>query len=854
MGKQLKLNIKNAQLAKALKLDKPKKEAVQKAKKPAAEKKKEAVEEAPPAVSTESLPPAAEQEEKEAPVKKRVRARSSSAFVEGARVEEKTPSSPPLAKKEEEKPEEPSPPAELHKLEKAAPPPEPPPMERFAEPRPRRAEKKHAPTPSSSEVGVPPPMYGVHIVAQPSPPKPAPQKDKRQLPPASRKAEEGAGLSGEGGSEAGSGRGSKGKRVREMRDLRSRPSSRRTESRDRNFLQEGEEAGGWRRRRPKKRQTSQEKAVVIRPKELSVRLPIAIKDLAAAMKLKGSQLVQNLFLQGMVYTLNDLLDDETVVQLLGHEFECEISIDTSEEERIQVTGKSITEEIAETEEEKLELRAPVVAFMGHVDHGKTSLIDKIRQSNLAAGEAGKITQHIGAFRCETAVGPIAILDTPGHEAFTAMRARGAEVTDVVVLVVAGDEGIRAQTIEAIQHAKAAGVTIVVALNKCDKPAFNPENVYRQLAEQELVPEAWGGSVVTINCSALTGEGISELLEMIALQAEVLELKADPSSRARGTVVESEMHKGLGIVATVLVQNGTLRQGDPLVFDETWGRVRTMRNEHGQEVTEAGPATPVAITGLAGIPDAGSEFIVVGNEREAASIAEARVEGIRQRRLQKKKISSEFLLQQQAEAEKKVLNVILRADVQGSLEALRTSLQKIESDKADLHVIFGGVGAISESDIELAVASHAVIIGFHTQVEAHAEGLIKQHKVEVRLHDIIYHAIDDVRSLMAGQLEKLAQEEERGTAEVRAVFRSSALGRIAGCLIQDGTIHRNHRIRLLRDGELIWKGAINSIRREKEDVREVKAGVECGILLDGFNDIAEGDQLQAYEITYVSQEL
>lgn len=655
-----------------------------------------------------------------------------------------------------------------------------------------------------------------------------------------------------------SNKGSKAAKFKEFRDIKpsKRQETRQFDARDRQGLRTSDEEQQWRKRRNKPAKIQQQEDLTIRPTSLKVRLPISIKDLASEMKLKSSQLIGKLFLQGIVVTLNDLLEDETTVQLLGQEFGCEITIDTAEEKRIQITDKTIKEELQQTSSDLLELRPPVVAFMGHVDHGKTSLIDAIRASNRAAGEAGAITQHIGAFRCQTPVGDIAILDTPGHEAFSAMRARGADVTDIVVLVVAGDEGLRQQTLEAIQHARAAKVTIVVAINKADKPNFNAENVYRQLAENDLLPEAWGGQTITVNCSAVTGQGIPELLEMLALQAEVLELKANPHTRARGTVLESEMHKGLGSVATVLVLNGTLRRGDALVFGHLFGRVKTMHDEYNHELQEAGPSTPVEITGLSGLPEAGQEFIVVKSEKEARDIAEARSEGVRQSNLmlqQKKKVSMENLFQASATG-KKILNIVLRADVQGSLEALKVALLKIESDKVDLNIIFTGVGEISESDVQLAAASKAVIIGFHTQIESHAEPLVKQLGIYVRLHDIIYHAIDEVKALMAGLLDKIAQETEKGKALVKATFKSSQTGVIAGCQVTEGAIHRSHHIRVRREGEAVWKGTIASLKRVKEDVREVQKGLECGILLNNFSDVREGDILEAYEVTYIAQEL
>ncbi len=631
-------------------------------------------------------------------------------------------------------------------------------------------------------------------------------------------------------------------------------SENRFDSRDKQGLRTSDE-DVWRKRKAFK--TKQEiEDEIIRPKQLKVRLPIMLKDLAAEMKLKASQLIAKLFMQGVTLTLNDYLDDETTVQLLGHEFECEITIDTSEEERIRITDKTIKQEIQETPETALTLRPPVITFMGHVDHGKTSLIDAIRKSNRAASEAGDITQHIGAFKCHTQVGEITVLDTPGHEAFSAMRERGADVTDIVVLVVAGDEGMKAQTLEAIKQAVEAEVTLVVAINKSDKPNFNPETVYRQLADQNLLPEAWGGSVITVNCSAVSRDGIKELLEMLALQAEVLELRANPSTRARGSVIESEMHKGLGAVTTILVQNGTLRLGDALVFDKSYARVKTMHDEYGKELVEAGPSTPVKITGLSELPEAGSEFIVVKDEKEAREISQKRSEGHRTGLLQQmKKTSLENLLQDKAASgSKKTLNLILKADVQGSLEALKTSLRKLPSSKIELNFVSEGVGEISESDIQFAATSKATILGFHTKVESHAETLIKQNKVTICLHDIIYHAVDDIRGIMLSRLDKIAQESESGEAAVKTVFKSSQLGHIAGCQVTEGTIRRSNHARLVRNKEVIWKGPIASLKRVKEDVREVQKGYECGILLQGFSDFKEGDLIQAYEITYLQQEL
>ena len=549
-----------------------------------------------------------------------------------------------------------------------------------------------------------------------------------------------------------------------------------------------------------------------------------------------------------------LLDDETIVKLIGHEFGCTISIDTAEEERIRVTNQTVQEEIASSDGANLTLRPPVVAFMGHVDHGKTSLIDAIRKSNRAAGEAGSITQHIGAFGCSTAAGQLTILDTPGHEAFSAMRERGAGVTDIVVLVIAGDEGIRQQTIEALEQAKKAGVTIVVAINKCDKPSFNAEQVYQQLATHNLLPEAWGGTTITVNCSALTGQGVPELLEMLALQSDVLELKANTLARARGSVLESAMHKGFGPSATVLVQNGSLKLGDAVVFSEHFGRIKTMHDENGLAVDVAGPSTAVLISGLSSLPDAGEEFVVVKNEKEARSIAEARLEGVKQHNLQQKKRLSIESFAEKTAASVKEARFIIKADVQGSLEALKTCLEAIRSTKITVNIVASSVGEISESDVQRASASSAIIIGFHTRIESHAEPLIKELGVKVYNFDIIYHAIEEVKKLLVDMLDKIPQEKELGAAEVRAIFKSSQLGLIAGCSVTEGSIFRNAKVRLVRGKEVIWKGGIASLKRVKEDVKEVKKGFECGIVLDGFKDLQENDIIQAYEIEYLTQEL
>ena len=653
---------------------------------------------------------------------------------------------------------------------------------------------------------------------------------------------------------------SKFKDVKEGKTTFKKTEDRFTEARFRQGFQSSDdedEKGGstaWKKKRSSKSHTKIEIQEPTRPTKIKVRLPVSIKDLAQEMKLKASQLIAKLFLQGIIVTLNDLLDDETIIQVLGQEFGCEVGIDTSEQEKLRIVGKTIREEIEGDTSSQLILRPPVIAFMGHVDHGKTSLIDAIRKTNRVQSEAGAITQHIGAFGCSTSHGPVTILDTPGHEAFSAMRERGAEITDIVVLVVAGDEGMKPQTIEALNQAKAAHSTMVVAINKCDKPTFDQEKVYRQLADQELLPEAWGGQTITVNCSAVTGEGIQDLIEMVALQSEVLELKANPTVRARGSVIESEMHKGLGPVATVLVQNGSLKLGDCIVFDFNWAKIKSMKDDSGRDIFIAGPSQPVRINGLSGFPEAGEEFVVVESEKEARSISEARQEGKRQLAFQTKKKFTLDSLAQKGGIQKKVLNLILRADVQGSLEALKTALMKIESNKVEINIVLTGVGEVSESDVQLANASKSTIVGFHTQVESHAEPMIKELGVQLRLHDIIYHAQDDVRELMKSLLDKIPQENDKGKAEVRAIFKSSQLGIISGCQVTDGVITRNCFIRIVRKGEVIHKASVASLKRFKDDVKEVSKGTECGILLSGFSDYQVGDIFEAYEVTYLTQDL
>jgi len=612
----------------------------------------------------------------------------------------------------------------------------------------------------------------------------------------------------------------------------------------------------WKRRRSKKNKTFVASEDIVRPKSVSVKIPISVKELASELKIKASEVIQKLFLAGFPITINDILEDITTIELIGNEFDCEIKIDTALADRLQITDRTLKEEIKDTENDNLEKRPPIVTVMGHVDHGKTSIIDAFRNSNLAAGEAGAITQHIGAFVCHTDHGSFSVIDTPGHEAFTAIRARGATVTDIVVLVIAGDEGIKTQTDEAIDKAKAAGVPILVAINKVDKPGFNAENIYRQLADRDLLPEAWGGSVITVNCSAKTREGISTLAEMIALQTDILELRSNPKARARGTVLESELHKGLGVTATLLVLNGTLKVGDAVVFEHEWGKTKTMQNEFGQIVLNAPPSTPVKVTGLSGVPPAGNEFIVVASEKEAREIVAKRMSAHRQMKLNqaKNRIAVNILEQRVEDMKKKTINIMVKADVGGSLEAMKDSLLKIPTDKVIINIVSAEVGQISESDIDLAHASKSIILGFHTKVEPHAEGMIKQKKVKIILKDIIYHMIDEVKVEMQKLLDKVRHEEHVATAKVLTVFRSSRHGNIAGSIITEGLFKRSYMAKLKRDGKIIFEGPINSLKRMQDDVKEVKKDTECGILLNGFNDFKENDEILGYEITYLEQQL
>jgi len=584
-------------------------------------------------------------------------------------------------------------------------------------------------------------------------------------------------------------------------------------------------------------------------KDVEIPESITVGDLAQRMSVKAPEVIKTLMKMGMMVTINQAIDQDTavlVVEEMGHTPVLQAATDVEEE---------LLAPLPEEHEAEVEARAPVVTIMGHVDHGKTSLLDYIRRTRIAEGEAGGITQHIGAYHVQTDKGMITFLDTPGHAAFSAMRARGAKVTDIVILVVAADDGVMPQTIEAIQHAKAAGVPVVVAVNKMDKPDANPDRVMQELSAKEVVPEEWGGDTQFVRVSAKTGEGVDALLDSVLLQAEVLELKAPKDVPARGAIVESSLDKGRGAVATVLVQSGTLRKGDSIVCGMEYGRVRAMFDESGREITEAGPSIPVAVLGLSGAPNAGDDAVVMGDERRARELAELRQRRIRDTRLAEQKAAKlNELFSQMGEGEVMSVNLIVKADVQGSVEALREALEKISTSEVRVKVVASGVGGINESDANLAVASNAIVIGFNVRADAQARRILEDRGIEVRYYSIIYEVIDDVKKAAGGLLSPEVREEIIGLAQVRDVFRSSKFGTIAGCMVMDGVIKRNNPIRVLRDNVVVFEGALESLRRFKDDVSEVKAGTECGIGVRGYNDVKPGDQIEVYERTEVARQL
>lgn len=581
--------------------------------------------------------------------------------------------------------------------------------------------------------------------------------------------------------------------------------------------------------------------------EVLVPETITVADLAHKMAVKSGEVIKALMGMGMMVTINQVLDQETaiiVVEEMGHTAKAAAPNDPD----------AFLEE-AEHAEAILEARPPVVTVMGHVDHGKTSLLDYIRRSRVATGEAGGITQHIGAYHVETPRGMVTFLDTPGHEAFTAMRARGAKATDIVILVVSADDGVMPQTIEAIHHAKAANVPLVVAINKIDKPEAQPERVKMELVNHEVVPEEFGGDTMFREVSAKTGKGIDELLEAVLLQAEVLELQAPKNTPAKGLVIEGRLDKGRGSVATILVQSGTLKRGDMILAGTAFGKVRAMLDESGKDIQEAGPSIPVEILGLSDVPSAGEEVIVLNDERKAREIALFRQGKYRDVKLAKQQAAKlENMFEQMESGEVQVLNLIIKSDVQGSYEALATSLQKLSTSEVKVNIIHTGVGAISESDVNLAAASKAVLIGFNVRADSGARKLVDTLGVDVRYYNIIYEAVDEVKAALSGMLAPEQKEQMIGTVEVREVFRISKVGAIAGCYVQDGMIKRNSKVRVLRNNVIIHTGELDSLKRFKDDVKEVKNNFECGLSIKNFNDIEVGDILEVYEMVEVARTL
>ncbi len=611
-----------------------------------------------------------------------------------------------------------------------------------------------------------------------------------------------------------------------------------------------ESEGGWRARKARHKAEHEAMQAQAEPvtKEIMVPETITVADLAHKMSVKAAEVIKALMKMGSMVTINQVLDQDTamiLVEELGH-----------------IARPAPTDNpeafLEDTEAHKaVELlpRAPVVTVMGHVDHGKTSLLDYIRRARVAAGEAGGITQHIGAYHVETPKGIITFLDTPGHEAFTAMRARGAKATDIVVLVVAADDGVMPQTREAIHHAKAGNVPVVVAVNKIDKPGASPEKIRQEVSNEGIVPEEWGGDTMFVDVSAKTGAGIDNLLDAILLQSEVLELKAPVETYAKGVVIESRLDKGRGPVATILVQSGTLKRGDMLLAGSAFGKVRAMLDEDGKPVQEAGPSIPVEIQGMSDVPGAGEDVLVLTDERKAREIALFRQGKFRDVKLARQQAAKlENMFEQMGEGEVKQLPLIIKADVQGSYEGLAHALQKLSTSEVKVNIIHAAVGAISESDVNLAIASNAVIIGFNVRADAQSRKLAESSGVDIRYYNIIYEAVDVVKAALSGLLSPEKKESVIGLAEIRQVFRITKVGAVAGCMVLDGTIKRSASVRVLRDNVVIHTGELESLKRFKDDVKEVKGGFECGLNLKNFNDIQEGDQLECFEVVEVARTL
>jgi translation initiation factor IF-2 len=582
--------------------------------------------------------------------------------------------------------------------------------------------------------------------------------------------------------------------------------------------------------------------------EVEIADMITVAGLAQQMSVKSGEVIKELMKLGVMATINQLIDQDTaslVVEELGHSVKL-ISADALEEK---------LEETLSQHEGTEEPRAPVVTVMGHVDHGKTSLLDYIRKSRVASGEAGGITQHIGAYHVETDHGMISFLDTPGHAAFTAMRARGAKSTDIVILVVAADDGVMPQTEEAVQHARAAGVPLIVAINKMDKEGADPERVKNELSAKEVIPEDWGGDTQFIEVSAQTGDGINALLDAILLQAEVLELTAARDVPAQGIVIESRLDKGRGSVASLLVQNGTLRQGDVVLAGLQFGRVRAMLDENGQPIEEAGPSIPVEILGLDGTPDAGDLFAAVESEKRARELADFRQEKTRDTKLKRQQAAKlDNMFESMTAGEKKTLNVVVKADVRGSLEAIQTALLDLGNEEVQVNIVTGGVGGITETDVNLAMTSSAVIFGFNVRADNAARRLVEKEGVDLRYYNVIYDLIDDVKQALTGMLPPELREEIVGIAEVRDVFRSPKFGQIAGCMVIEGTVYRSKPIRVLRDNVVIYEGELESLRRFKDDASEVRNGTECGIGVKNYTDVKVGDLIEVFEVKEIARSL
>ncbi|MEE1132511.1 MAG: translation initiation factor IF-2 [Caryophanon sp.] len=609
--------------------------------------------------------------------------------------------------------------------------------------------------------------------------------------------------------------------------------------------------GGNQRPRPGinggKRRTHRPQPVPMKQKELPEKITfyesLSVAELAKKLHREPSEIIKKLFMLGVMATINQELDKDAIELLCA-----DYGVEVEEEIRIDKTDLDtyFDETIVVVDEDALEERPPVVTIMGHVDHGKTTLLDSIRNTKVTAGEAGGITQHIGAYQVEANGKKVTFLDTPGHAAFTTMRARGASVTDIAIIVVAADDGVMPQTVEAINHAKAAEVPIIVAVNKMDKPSANPERVQQELTEHGLVPEAWGGETIFVPISALKGEGIDELLEMVLLSAEVGELKANPTRTAIGSVIEAQLDKGRGAVATLLVQDGTLRVGDPIVVGHAYGRVRAMVNDLGRRVKEAGPSTPVEVTGLNEVPQAGDRFVVFGDEKTARQVGESRsMTAIQAQRTEKTRVTLDNLFEQMSQGEMKELNLIVKADVQGTVEAMAASLMKIDVEGVNVKIIHTGAGAITESDISLAAASNAIVIGFNVRPDVNAKRAADEEGVDIRLHRIIYKVIEEIEQAMKGLLDPEFEEKIVGQAEVRQTIKVSKVGTIAGSYVIEGKMVRDAGVRVIREAIVIFEGELDSLKRFKDDAKEVAKGYECGITIKGYNDVKEGDIIEAF---------